>query len=166
MALVSSKPNGVCMAELLYKDEVYAIIGAAMDVYNHLGPGFSEAIYQEAMEIETEVRKIPNNPQQEIYINYKGTKLKQFFKPDFICYDKIIVEIKALDRLTSREESQLLNYLKATGTPVGRLINFGTDKDLEWKRMVLTQQKSNRTPKVIIPSRPPHINDPKQISED
>ena len=153
------------MAELLYKDEVYAIIGAAMDVYNHLGPGFSEAIYQEAMEIETESRKIPNRPQQEIYINYKETRLKQFFKPDFICYDKIIVEIKALDRLTLREESQLLNYLKATGMPVGLLINFGSDKDIEWKRMVLTQ-KTTRVPKAIIPSRLPRINDPKPIRED
>jgi len=154
------------MAELLYKDEVYAIIGAAMEVYNQLGSGFSEAIYQEALEIEVETRKIQNNPQQEIYIDYKGIKLKQFFKPDFICYEKIIVEIKALDRLTSREESQLLNYLKATGMPVGLLINFGTDKDLEWKRMVLTPQNSNRIPKVIIPSRSPRINDPKPIDSD
>ena len=154
------------MAELLFKNEVYAIIGAAMEVYNQLGPGFGEAIYQEALEIESESRKIPNNPQQEIYIDYKGTKLKQFFKPDFIYYDKIIAEIKAIDRLTSREESQLLNYLKATGLPVGLLINFGSEKDLEWKRMVLTGQKSSRTPKAIIPSRSPRINDPKPIRED
>ena len=107
------------MAELLLKDEVYAIIGAAMEVYNQLGPGFSEAIYQEALEIESDIRKLPNNPQQEIYFDYKGIKLKQFFKPDFIYFDKIIVEIKALDRLTSREEAQLLNYLKATGLPLG-----------------------------------------------
>jgi len=154
------------MTELLYKDEVYAIVGAAMEVYNQLGPGFGEAIYQEALEIESDARKLPNNPQQEIYIDYKGTKLKQFFKPDFIYYDKIIAEIKALDRLTSREEAQLLNYLKATGLPVGILINFGHENDLEWKRMVLTQQKSNRTPKVIIPPSSPRVNDPKPISED
>lgn len=72
------------MAELLFRNEVYAIIGAAMEVYNHLGPGFGEAIYQEALEIESESRKMPNNPQQEIYIDYKGLKLRQFFKPDFI----------------------------------------------------------------------------------
>jgi len=154
------------MAELLYKNEVYAIIGAAMEVYNQLGPGFSEAIYQEAMEIEIEARKIPNNPQQEIYIKYKETKLKQFFKPDFICYDKIIVEIKALDRLTSREESQLLNYLKATTLSVGILINFGADKDLEWKRMILTPQKIARLSRVIIPPQRPRINDPKPIDSD
>ncbi len=154
------------MAELLYKNEVYAIIGAAMEVYNQLGPGFSEAIYQEAMEIETDVRTIPNNPQQDIFITYKGIKLKQFFKPDFICYDKVIVEIKALDRLTSREEAQLLNYLKATGISVGLLINFGAEKDLEWKRMVLTKSKPVRVSKVLTPSQPPRINDPKPIRED
>ena len=154
------------MAELLYKNEVYAIIGAAMEVYNQLGSGFGEAIYQETMEIELDLRKIPSNPQQDIFIRYKGTKLKQFFKPDFICYDKIIVEIKAVDRLTSREESQLLNYLKATGLPVGILINFGAERDLEWKRMILTPRKNARIPKVIAPSRFPRINDPKPISED
>jgi GxxExxY protein len=151
------------MAELLYKIEVYAIIGAAMEVYNQLGPGFSEAIYQEAMEIEADLRKIPNTPQQDIFIKYKETILKQFFKPDFICYEKIIVEIKAMDKLTTREESQLLNYLKATGMPVGLLVNFGAEKDLEWKRMILTATK----PKVIkaLP-RFPRVNDPKPFRED
>lgn len=153
------------MAELLFKDEVYAIIGAAMEVYNQLGPGFGEAIYQEALEIESDSRKLPNNPQQEIYIKYKDTKLKQFFKPDFIFYDNIIVEIKALDKLTSREESQLLYYLKATNLPLGLLINFGAEKDLEWKRMVYTKT-TNRIPKVIIPPRRPRINDPKLIDSD
>lgn len=154
------------MAELLYKDEVYAIIGAAMEVYNQLGPGFGEAIYQEAMEMETESRKISNAPQHDVFITYKGAKLKQFFKPDFICYDKIIVEIKALDHLTSREEAQLLNYLKATGLSVGLLINFGAEKDLEWKRMVLTSQKPVRFPKPIHPAQTSGVNNPKPISED
>jgi len=154
------------MAGLLYKDEVYAIAGAAMEVYNQLGPGFGEAIYQEGMQIELEMRKIPNNPQQDIFIQYKGIQLKQFFKPDFICYDKIIVEIKALDRLSSREEAQLLNYLKATGLPLGLLINFGAERDLEWKRMVLTSQKPARIPRINTPTSPPRINDPKPIRED
>jgi GxxExxY protein len=154
------------MAELLYKDEVYAIIGAAMEVYNQLGTSFSEAIYQEAMEIEAASRNIPHKPQQDIYILYKGKPLKNFFKPDLICYEKIIVEIKALDRLSSREESQLLNYLKATGMPVGLLINFGAEQDLEWKRMILTSQKPARVSKVVTPSRMPRNNDPKPIRED
>jgi GxxExxY protein len=154
------------MAELLYKNEVYAIIGAAMEVYNQLGPGFSEAIYQEALEIESDSRKIPNLPQHDIFIKYKGAVLKQFFKSDFIYYDKIIAEIKALDRLTSREESQLLNYLKATGLAVGLLINFGGETDLEWKRMAFTGQKSTRIQRGIIPPRSPRINDPKPIDSD
>jgi GxxExxY protein len=118
------------------------------------------------MEIETDSRKISSSPQQDIFILYKGTKLKQFFKPDFICYDKIIVEIKALDHLTSREEAQLLNYLKATGIAVGLLINFGAERDLEWKRMVLTTSKPIRAPKVLTLSQPTGINDPKPISVD
>ena len=154
------------MAELLYKDEVYAIVGAAMEVYNQLGSGFSEAIYQEALEIELKLRKIPNLPQHDVFIQYKGAKLKQFFKPDFICYEKIILEIKALDCLASREETQLLNYLKATSLPVGVLINFGADRDLEWKRMVLTSHKAVRAPRVLTPPRMPRINDPKPLSED
>jgi GxxExxY protein len=154
------------MAELLFKNEVYAIIGAAMNVYNQLGPGFSEAIYQEALEIEVQSRNIPNEPQKDIYIHYQGQKLKNFFKPDFICYEKLIVEIKAMDRLTTREEAQLLNYLKATGMPVGVLINFGAHNNLEWKRMAFTGQKSNRTPKFIMPPGSPRINSPKPIEPD
>lgn len=144
--------------ELIYKDEVYAIIGAAMDVYNNLGSGFLEAIYQEAMEIETLARKIPTLSEQKLYVQYKGAPLKKFYEADLICYEKIIVEIKAMDRLTSREEAQILNYLKATGFPVGVLINFGAHNDLEWRRMVLTQNKQPRA------YRP--VNVLKKISED
>lgn len=155
------------MTELIYKQEVYAIVGAAMEVYNQLGPGFGEDIYQDAMEIEVESRNIPNNPQQEIYVFYKGQKLKNYFKPDLICYEKVVVELKAIDHLTSREESQLLNYLKATGLPVGLLINFGKQNDLEWKRMVLTPDKPARTARVITPGNSsPRINDPKPIEKD
>ncbi|MEW6285622.1 MAG: GxxExxY protein [Chloroflexota bacterium] len=151
------------MAELLFKDEVYVIIGAAMEVYNQLGAGFSEAIYQDAMEIELTSRKIPNVPQQDVFVFYKGQKLKNFFKPDFMCYEKIVVELKALDQLTSREEAQILNYLRATGLPVGLLINFGREKDLEWKRMVLTPAKPAQTPRNLTPHKPLRVNDPKPI---
>jgi GxxExxY protein len=154
------------MAELLYKDEVYAIVGAAMEVYNQLGPGFGESIYQDAMEIEVETRNIPNQPQKDIFVFYKGQKLKSFFKPDLICFDKIVVELRALDRLTSREEAQVLNYLKATGLPVGLLINFGGERDLEWKRMVLTPDKPIRIRRLIARQQPSGINDPKPIEND
>jgi GxxExxY protein len=128
------------MTDLLYKDEVYAIVGAAMDVYNDLGPGFLENVYQEAMEIEVDARRIPSKPIQEIHISYKGRRLKRFYIADLVCYDKIIVEIKAVDKLTLREEGQLLNYLKATGMKVGLLINFGHYPSLEWKRLVFTKE--------------------------
>ena len=128
------------MPELLYKDEVYAIIGAAMEVYNVLGPGFLEGVYQEALEIELAERGIPFEPQKELRITYKQRALKKTYAADFLVFDKIIVEIKAIDRLTSREEAQLLNYLKATKMLVGVLINFGGANSLEWKRMVLTQR--------------------------
>lgn len=128
------------MVKLLYKDEVYTLVGAAMEVYNVLGPGFLEPVYQEALGIEFAERRVPSEPQKELRISYKGRYLKKSYIADFIVFGKIIVEIKALNRLTSREESQLLNYLKATGMQVGVLINFGSAGGLEWKRMVLTQR--------------------------
>ena len=127
------------MAELLFKDEVYALIGAAMEVYNKLGPGFLEAVYQEAYEIELLNRNLPVASQQELLIKYKGHILKKTYLADFVAFGMIIVEIKAMDKLTSREESQLINYLKATGMQLGLLINFGSDNSLEWKRIVLTK---------------------------
>jgi GxxExxY protein len=132
------------MSDLLYKDEVYAIVGAAMEVYNDLGPGFLENVYQEAMEIEVEARQIPSKPIQEIHIKYKGRQLKRFYIADFVCYEKIIVEIKAMDKLTLREEGQLINYLKATGMKVGVLINFGHYPSLEWRRFVFTKEHPSR----------------------
>jgi GxxExxY protein len=134
------------MAELLLKDEVYAIVGAAMEVYNHLGPGFLEPVYQEAMEIETLERKIPTKPQCEIPVLYKGNRLKKIYIADLICFEQVIVEIKAIDVLTTREESQLINYLKATSLKVGLLINFGSYGKLEWRRLVYTEEGSSRRP--------------------
>lgn len=129
--------------ELLYKAEVYAIVGAAMAVYNMLGPGFLEAVYQEALEIELKRRGIPFVAQHPIKVFYDGILLKSSYIADFLAHEEIIIEIKALKRLTSREEAQLLNYLKATGKTVGLLINFGAEGDLDWKRMVLTKQTAN-----------------------
>ena len=130
------------MAELLYKNEVYAIIGAAMEVYNTLGPGFLEAVYQEALEIEFSKRNIPYTAQQEIPIYYGSQRMKAYYVADYLAFDKIIVEIKALSQLTTREEAQLLNYLKATGLNLGLLINFGSATKLEWKRRILANTSS------------------------
>jgi GxxExxY protein len=126
------------MSELLFKDEVYAIIGAAMEVHNQLGVGFLEPVYQEAMEIELSSRSIPFMPQQEIQIHYKDRDLNKTYRADFLVFNEIIVEIKAIDGLSGHEESQLLNYLKATRLELGLLINFGGN-NLEWKRMVRTK---------------------------
>ena len=124
------------MSKFLYKTETYNIIGAAMEVHKELGCGFLEAIYQEALELEFQYRKIPFLKEAKLDVYYKQQLLKKFFEADFICYDNVIVELKALSALNSEHESQLLNYLKATGLKVGLLINFG-GKSLEYKRMVL-----------------------------
>jgi GxxExxY protein len=136
------------MAELLYKEEVYAIVGAAMEVYNELGPGFLEAVYQEALGMEMSHRSIPFLPLQELVIYYKGQPLKKTYEADFVAYGKIIIEIKALDVLTTREEAQLLNYQKATGYQLGLLINFGDSDRLIWKRMILTDSHSRSLAKI------------------
>ncbi len=129
------------MAQLLLKEEVFTIVGAAMEVYNELSSGFLEGVYQEASEIEFGLRGIPFESQKELAIYYKGHRLKKSYAADFVEYQKVIVEIKAIDRLTSKDESQLLNYLSATGLEVGLLINFGGANGLEWKRMVETRKK-------------------------
>ncbi len=123
------------MSEIVYKDESYKIIGACFEVYKQKGFGFTEPIYQECLAIEFEIQGIPFIEQPEIQLEYKGRKLKQFFKPDFICYDKIIVEIKALPDLIDHNKSQTLNYLNATNFELALLINFGHYPKLEYKRI-------------------------------
>jgi GxxExxY protein len=130
------------MVELLFKEEVYTIVGAAMQVYNTLGPGFLEAVYQESLGIEFDKQNIPYTPQCEIPVYYGDQRLKTCYKADFLVYDKIIIEIKALQLLSTREEAQLINYLKATGLNLGLLINFGSKEKLEWQRRVLTNKRS------------------------
>ncbi|MBK9713629.1 MAG: GxxExxY protein [Kouleothrix sp.] len=132
------------MSNLLCNHETYLVLGAAIEVYNTLGPGFLEGVYQEALELELSARQIPFEAQKELSIVYKGQLLKKKYIPDFLALEQVIVEIKALDRLTGREEAQLLNYLKATGLSVGLLINFGSAGKLEWKRMVWTKKQSGQ----------------------
>ena len=130
------------MSKLLCKNEVYAVVGAAIEAYNELGAGFLEPVYQEALEIELAERRVLFEAQKELQIRYKGRLLKKTYQADVIAFGKVIVELKALDQLTSREESQVLNYLKATGLEVGLLINFGAEGKLEWKRFVMTRKQS------------------------
>lgn len=122
---------------IYYKQESYEIIGAAMKVYNTLGPGFLEAVYQEALEIELGRRKIPFSSQQELKIYYGDIALNHRYKPDFMCYDNIIVEIKAVSCIDDTHRAQLYNYLHATKYKLGILINFGFSDGLEYERKVL-----------------------------
>jgi GxxExxY protein len=125
------------MDNLLYRDEVFEIVGAAIEVHKEMGNGFLEPVYQESLQIELALREMKFTPQQRLKIFYKNIELKKEYIPDFICFDKIVVEIKALDNLTGVETSQILNYLKATKMRVGLLINFGSIGKLEWKRFIV-----------------------------
>ena len=113
----------------------YKIIGAAMEVHKELGSGFLEPVYQEALELELQSQGIPFKAQAEIRIKYKDRLLKKSYQPDLVCYNDIIVELKALTQLSGVEEAQVLNYLKATGMKVGLLINFGA-VSLQHRRFV------------------------------
>jgi GxxExxY protein len=122
--------------------QTYAIIGAAMEVHRVLGCGFLEPVYQEALAKEFLLRGIPFRREVELPITYKGDLLAVKYKPDFICYDAVIVELKALDKLGGKEKAQVINYLKATGYERGLLLNFGTVR-LEYERLILTARYSS-----------------------
>ena len=124
----------------------FAIIGAAMEVHRQLGCGFPEPIYQDALEIELGLRGIPFRREEEIKVFYKGKELNNTYKPDFICFDEVIVELKALTDLGGTEEQQVLNYLKATGFKAGLLLNFG-NTSLTFDRYVSSDRwnPQNRT---------------------
>lgn len=122
---------------MLYnKEQSYAINGAAMNVYNALGHGFLEAVYQEALELEFIKRGIPYEREKELKIFYEGKELRQTYKADFVCYGDIIVELKAVAHLDDSHRSQVFNYLKATGLKLGLLYNFGHYNGLEWERKI------------------------------
>lgn len=120
--------------------QTYAVIGAAMEVHRQLGPGFLEAVYQEALAIELAARGIPFAAQIELPVFYKGQRLACFYRADFICFESILVEVKALKALTSVDEAQLLNYLKATRHERGLLLNFGASS-LEVKRLIFSNSR-------------------------
>ena len=115
----------------------YSIIGAAMEVHRQLGCGFLEPVYQEALAIELGSRNIPFARELKLRLAYKGQALETRYSPDFICFDSVVVELKALSRMGGTEEAQVINYLKATGHEVGLLLNFGT-RSLEHRRFILS----------------------------
>ena len=127
------------MAEIIYREESFVIMGACFEVYNRTGPGFPEAIYQECMEIEMEYRKIPFVAQAQVSIDYRDRTLRKIFQPDFICYSRIVLEIKAVSELNNEARSQVHSYLKATGYRLGLLVNFGHVPNLEYERIVRWQ---------------------------
>jgi GxxExxY protein len=130
------KKKGGWVMELIYKKECYAIVGACFEVYNDMGCGFLEAVYQECLELELGFRGIPFQPQAQLRLSYKGHPLKQIYLPDFVCFEKIILEIKAVSALADEHRAQVHNYLKATGYRLGLLVNFGHFPKLEYERIV------------------------------
>ncbi|MDH3975142.1 MAG: GxxExxY protein [Deltaproteobacteria bacterium] len=121
--------------------ETYAVIGAAMAVHKELGHGFLEAVYQEALEQEFQVMRIPFEREKKLPVFYRGKPINAHYKADFVCFGSVIVELKALKQLSGIEESQVINYLKASGLNRSLLINFGA-KQLEYKRIVFNLRKS------------------------
>jgi len=124
------------MSELLLKDESFRIMGACFEVYKEKGCGFVEPVYQECLEIELQLQDLPFAAQQQLPLHYKGRQLKQIYIPDFICFDQIILEIKAVTKLCDEHRAQVHNYLKATGHRLGLLVNFGHYPKVEWERIV------------------------------
>ncbi len=125
------------MPELIFKEESYRIIGACFEVYKEMGCGFLEPVYQECLEIELTLQSVDFKSQAELKLSYKGRLLSSKYIPDFVLYDKIVVEIKAAKELTDAHRAQVHNYLKATGYRLGLLVNFGHFPKLEYERIVL-----------------------------
>jgi len=127
------------MSEIVYPDESYAIMGACFEVYNDKGCGFLEPVYHDCMQIELRLKGIPFVHEPLLALSYKGIPLSRFYSPDFVCWDKIILELKACESPTSEHVAQVLNYLTATGHQLGLLVNFGRFPKLEYKRIARTK---------------------------
>ncbi|MFZ5493852.1 MAG: GxxExxY protein [Verrucomicrobiota bacterium] len=125
------------MNKLIHAGETHALLGACFEVYKEKGCGFLEAVFQECLELELADRKIPFQAQPLLNLEYKGRPLKQKYQPDFVCFGKVVLEIKAVSKLTDEHRAQLHNYLRATGLRVGLLVNFGHFPLVEHERIVL-----------------------------
>lgn len=134
---LSTKGTKITKEKLFFKEESYAIQGAIFDVYREMGCGFLEAVYQECLEKELRSRGIPFLSQKALRLTYKGQLLQQVYKPDLICFDSIIVELKALSSTTGEHKAQVLNYLKVTSFKLGLLVNFGAYPKATIERLVL-----------------------------
>ncbi len=129
--------------KLILESESFEILGACFEVYREKGCGFVETVYQECMEIELGLRGVPFVPQKPLVLEYKGTPLRTKFQPDFVCYDKIVVELKAVSELAEEHRAQVLNYLKATRLPLGLLVNFGHYPKAQIERIVSGRGRYN-----------------------
>lgn len=128
-----------------YVEEGYLLMGAAFEVYNELGYGLSEELYQESLEHELHLRRIPYRANQEIKAYYKGIELRKYFIPDFVVFEGIIVELKSVKQLQPEHTAQLHNYLRLSRKPVGYLLNFGGKGAIEWKRYVLKHESPKKS---------------------
>jgi GxxExxY protein len=117
-------------------EQTHAILGVLMEVHRQLGSGFLESVYQEASALEFRQHGVPFEREVPLIVRYKGTPLECYFRADFICFGEVLVELKAIDRLTNIEQAQVINYLKATGLKRALLVNFGAAR-LEYRRIVL-----------------------------
>jgi GxxExxY protein len=124
------------MAEIVFKEESYRIMGACFEVYKQMGSGFLETVYQECLSLEFRDQQIPFQAHSVLDLKYKQQPLTQKYIPDFICFDSIIVELKAVHELANEHRAQVHNYLKATGYKLGLLVNFGHHPQVEWERIV------------------------------
>ena len=124
--------------DLIFRDEVYRIIGACLAVHKDKGNGFAEPVYQDALEIELECQAIPFDAQHNFPIHYRERQLRHTYTPDLLCFEQIIVELKAARALTDEHRALLMNYLKVARRPLGLLVNFGSHPRLEWERIVLS----------------------------
>lgn len=128
--------------DYLFKNETYQIMGACFFVYKERGNGFAEPVYQDSLEIELAHLDIPFDTQKNYPLYHRGVKLRHSYTPDLICYDQIIVELKAIKNLTDEHRAQVLNYLKVTGLQLGLLVNFGSFPKVEWERIILSSHSS------------------------
>ena len=124
------------MTDLLFKEECYQLVGACFEVYKEKGCGFLEPVYQECLAMELEIQGIPFEEQVGLTLDYKGQPLQQTYKPDFVCFGKIILEVKSVSKLVDEHRAQVHNYLKSTGYQLGLLVNFDHYPKLEWQRIV------------------------------
>ena len=122
----------------MLKEEGYQLRGAAFEVYNQLGYGMAEEVYQQSLEIELAIRAIPFESKRELTPMYKGRELSTRYKPDLLVYGAIVVELKAVSQLASEHQAQLFNYMRIARQAVGYLVNFGHKDELEWKRFILS----------------------------